>query len=110
MQNDNPSAAAEIYVTLNLRFKPGTSQSVQDVIAPVIPLTRQEPGNIGFYFMKVKGSDDEYVVFEHWKDAAALETHWKQPYMPKVFELFQTAMATPFSDEEHAKYLEPFSA
>ena len=42
---------------------------------------------------KVKGSEDKYVLLERWKDQAALEWHWEQPYTKEVLRLFREHLA-----------------
>lgn len=74
-------------------------------MVPSIRLTRMEPGNNEFQMFKVKGSEDKYVVFERWKDQAALEWHWEQLYTKETLELFREHLAKPLSETEDVAYL-----
>lgn len=95
----------EIIVMLTLQFKAGSGDTVLERMLPSIRLTRMEPGNNDFQMFKVKGSQDKFVVFERWKDQAALKRHWEQPYTKEVLQLFQAHLATPLSETENVTYL-----
>ena len=95
MNRDSEATASdEVIVMLNLHFKPGSAEKVLETMVPSIRLTRMEPGNNEFQMFRVKGSQDKYVVFERWKDQAALEWHWEQPYTKETLELFSEHLAT----------------
>jgi quinol monooxygenase YgiN len=108
--DDVATEESDVIVTLHLRFKPGTGSRVAETVAPVIPLTRAEAGNVDFRFFKVKGDGDDYVVFEHWKDQSALDSHWAQPYMASVFALFESHLIRELTPAEDVVYLEPLQA
>ncbi len=106
MKNTPPAAAGdEVIVTLKLQFKPGSSDHVLRTFLPAIALTRAEPGNNGFQLFKVAGADDTFIVFERWRDQAALDWHWQQPYTKEVLGLFASHLAKPFSEAEDVTYL-----
>jgi quinol monooxygenase YgiN len=98
--------SSEVVVMLTLQFKAGSSQEVMRRMIPSIRLTRAEPGNNEFQFFKVKGGEDKFVVFERWKDQAALESHWQQPYTKDALELFSEYLARPLSETEDVLYLQ----
>ena len=70
-----PIEPKEVIVMLTLQFQTGVSSSVIDKMVPAVRLTRLEPGNIDFQFFKVKDKPDSVVIYERWKDQAALEWH-----------------------------------
>jgi quinol monooxygenase YgiN len=105
IQHTHNTASGEVIVMLNLRFKPGSAGKVLEKMVPGIRLTRLEMGNIEFQMFKVKGCDDKYVVFERWKDQAALDWHWQQPYTKEALELFGEHLATPLSETQDVTYL-----
>lgn len=72
------ASSDEVTVMLTLQFKPGSAEKVLERMVPSIHLTRAEPGNNEFQLFEIKGSEDKFVVFERWKNQAALEWHWKQ--------------------------------
>jgi hypothetical protein len=47
-QNAQTAACGEVIVMLNLRFKPGSAETVLEKMIPRIRLTRPEPGNNEF--------------------------------------------------------------
>lgn len=97
--------ADEVIVTLTLQFKPGSAETVLERMVPSVRLTRDEPGNNEFQFFEVKGSQDRFVVFERWKDQAALERHWEQPYTKEVLALFEAHLAKPLAEGGAVTYL-----
>ncbi|RQH07573.1 putative quinol monooxygenase [Paraburkholderia dinghuensis] len=103
--NTQTTASGEVIVMLNLQFKPGSAGKVLETMVPGIRLTRMEPGNNEFQMFKVKGSEDRYVVYERWKDQAALDWHWEQPYTKEALALFGEHLATPLSEAEDVAYL-----
>ena len=56
--------------------------------------------------MKVKGSEDKFVVYERWKNQAALERHWEQAYTKDALKLFAAYLARLLSETEETFYLE----
>ncbi|MBB5403011.1 quinol monooxygenase YgiN [Paraburkholderia youngii] len=104
-QHTRTTASGEVIVMLNLHFKPGSAGKVLEKMLPGIRLTRMETGNNEFQMFKVKGSDDKYVVFERWKDQAALDWHWQQPYTKEALALFGEHLATPLSETDDVAYL-----
>lgn len=95
----------EVLVMLTLQFKPGSAEKVLERMVPSIRLTRAEPGNNEFQLFKIKGSEDKFVVFERWKNQAALEWHWEQPYTKETLELFGEHLAEPLSEAKDVVYL-----
>jgi quinol monooxygenase YgiN len=104
-QDAQTAVSGEVIVMLNLHFKPGSAEKVLKKMVPSIRRTRMEPGNNEFQMFKVKGSEDTFVVFERWKDQAALEWHWEQPYTKEALELFGEYLVTPLSNTEDVAYL-----
>ena len=90
---------------LTLQFKPGSAEKVLARMGPSIRLTRAEPGNNEFQLFKVKGSEDKFVVYERWKDQAALEWHWEQAYTKDALALFGELLAAPLSEASNVLYL-----
>lgn len=99
------AGADEVVVMLTLQFKPGSAEKVLERMIPSVRLTRAEPGNKEFQLFNVKGSEDKLVVFERWKDQAALEWHWEQPYTKETLELFGEHLAEPLSEAKDVLYL-----
>jgi quinol monooxygenase YgiN len=60
--------------------------------------SRPESGNIAFHFHTVKDQRAKFVLYERWRNQAALDFHFQQPYTVELFELFNTALAVPLND------------
>ena len=97
--------ADEVIVTLTLQFKPGSAEKVLKRMVPSIRLTRAEPGNNEFQLFEAKNSKDKFVIFERWKNQAALEWHWEQTYTKEILALFEEHLAGPLAENEAVTYL-----
>lgn len=95
----------EVIVMLTLQFNPGAAEHVLERMGPSVRLTRAEPGNAEFRVFRTTGSEDRVVIFERWKDQAALDRHWEQPYTKETLELFAAHLARPLSEAEDVAYL-----
>jgi quinol monooxygenase YgiN len=99
------STSEEVIVTLLLQFKEGSFDEIVNRMVPAVRLTRLEPGNIDFQFFRVKDAEDKFFVFERWRDQAALDLHWTQPYTQDVLKLFEEKLARPLSQKDDVRYL-----
>lgn len=95
----------EIVVTLRLRFKPGTTSETLDKILPTVTRTREEPGNIEFSVYRARDDDDLLILFERWKNQAALEQHWQMDYTKEAMSVFEQNLLKPLSEEDDVTYL-----
>ena len=95
----------EVIVMLTLQFKPGSTEKVLARMVPSIQLTRAEPGNNEFQMFEVKGGEDKFVIYERWKNQAALAWHWEQPYTKDALALFQEYLVEPLSQTKDVVYL-----
>ena len=95
----------EVIVMLTLQFKPGSTETVLKRMGPSIHLTRAEPGNQEFQLFEIKGSKDKFVVFERWKNQAALAWHWEQSYTKDALALFEECLVEPLSETKDVVYL-----
>lgn len=96
---------AQVIVTLRLRFKPGMVDYVLEQVLPIARVTREEEGNIAFDVFKTRDHEDQLVIFERWRDQAALERHWAEPYTKEVLSLFEEKLLRPLSEAEDVTYL-----
>ena len=95
----------EVIVMLTLQFKPDSAETVVARMVPSIHLTRAEPGNNEFQLFEVKGGKDKFVVYERWKNQAALASHWEQPYTKAALALFEEYLVAPLSESNDVVYL-----
>jgi quinol monooxygenase YgiN len=96
---------SEVIVTLNLQFRPGTLANVLQRLIPAVLQTRAEPGCIQFDVWKVKNVEAQIIIFERWKDQAALDLHFQQSYTKDALALFDEYLARPLSPETDVSYL-----
>jgi quinol monooxygenase YgiN len=105
-ENLQTSAINEVIVTLNLQFRPGTLANVLQRLIPAVHQTRAEPGCVQFDVWKVKNVEAQLIIFERWKNQAALDLHWQQSYTKDALALFDEFLARPLSPEIDVSYLE----
>ena len=98
-------AEVEVIVTLRLRFKNGTIDHVLERLIPIAYQTRQEEGNISFDVFHAQDDNNQLILMERWKDKAALEHHWQEPYTKEILSIFESALETPLSEERDVTYL-----
>lgn len=60
--------------------------------------SRPEAGNIAFHFHSVEGEPTKFVLYERWRNQAALDFHFEQAYTKELFELFKTTLAKPVEE------------
>ncbi len=60
-----------------------------------VGLTRKEEGNLLFNHYQVAGTENTFVVYEHWKNQAALDNHFKQSYSEEMGKLLTEAVEGP---------------
>ena len=44
-------------------------------------LTRREPGNVFYVLHEAVADPNGFIIYERWKDQAALDLHMAQPYL-----------------------------
>lgn len=57
--------------------------------------TRKEEGNIGYRVVQLATSQETFVVLEHWRDLAALDSHLKQPYLAALLDNLEPILTEP---------------
>ncbi len=68
-------------IVARIRAKPGMEGRMrQDLLGLLVP-TRAESGCITFDLLMDMNDSTVFVLYENWKDRAALEVHFQQPSM-----------------------------
>ncbi|AKP67658.1 putative quinol monooxygenase [Companilactobacillus ginsenosidimutans] len=62
-------------INVSLSVKPGKESEYEAFIDKLVQGSLAEAGNLDYGHFKKLGTDDEYEIIEHWKDAAAVESH-----------------------------------
>jgi quinol monooxygenase YgiN len=65
---------------VRIKLKPGTEEKFAAEAAKVAKETVKEPGNEMFVFYKHLEQPGTVILFEKWKNLAALEAHQKAPH------------------------------
>jgi quinol monooxygenase YgiN len=71
----------QITLVCFIKAKGNTKQLVEQKLKYLATMTGQEKGNIN-YILHVADTDDTlFIIYENWKDQAALDNHMAQPYL-----------------------------
>lgn len=57
--------------------------------------TAKEPGNVAYELSRSVEDPAKFLLYEHWKSVAALDSHLKQPYLTKLLASFEATLAEP---------------
>ena len=60
--------------------RPGEAARVREVIATMTPLSRAEPGNLGYEASVDREDPDSFLLYERYTDAQAYEDHKASPH------------------------------
>lgn len=78
---------------VRVQVKEGAEKQFEAIFAKAIPASRKEQGNLAYDLNRDTQDPSRYLVYERWKDLAALEAHLKTPHLkallaelPKVTE------------------------
>ena len=86
----------EIVVLGTFTVTPGAEGEFEQVARRSIRCSRMEPGHVAFTMHKsLVGPGSTYVLYEVWRDEAALESHFHQPYTQALFRSFEQTLEAP---------------
>jgi quinol monooxygenase YgiN len=78
---------------VRIQVKEGAEKQFEAAFSKAIPASRKEKGNLAYDLNRDIQDPSRYLVYERWKDLAALEVHLKTPHLrellaelPKVTE------------------------
>ncbi|WP_343550828.1 antibiotic biosynthesis monooxygenase family protein [Pantoea sp.] len=94
----HPSPNGEVAIVVNLEVKPGAEAEFEKVFHRSVTCSRLEPGNITFNIHKVLGTERSYVLYEVWRNEAALNSHFARPYTVALFSMFDRNLVRPLSE------------
>jgi quinol monooxygenase YgiN len=66
--------------TVRLRFDQADHDKVKDVLIPLTAASREEPGCVTYVPHFVEGDNTTVLIYEQYKDEAALEHHRNTPH------------------------------
>ncbi|MDO8303643.1 MAG: putative quinol monooxygenase [Sedimentisphaerales bacterium] len=71
----------QVYLVCFIKAKENTRQLVREELKHLAAMTRKEKGNI-IYDLHVSNADDGlFILYENWKDQAALDSHKNQLHL-----------------------------
>jgi quinol monooxygenase YgiN len=65
------------------RARPGRADAYQRRMLADLEQTRSEPGALQFHIHRDRFDPDLFVIYEVWRDIAALREHFDRPYVRK---------------------------
>lgn len=72
-----------ISFTVRMKFDEKDRPAIDEMLRAVAPLSRQEPGCVTYVPHWVEGESATVVIYEQYKDEAALEHHRNSPHFAK---------------------------
>jgi quinol monooxygenase YgiN len=71
----------QITIVVFIKAKQTTKATVKDELIGLTENTHKESGNLN-YNLHISDTDDSlFIIYENWKDQAALDNHMAQPYL-----------------------------
>jgi quinol monooxygenase YgiN len=93
-----PSPNGEVALVVNFEVKPSAEAEFEKVFHRSVTCSRLEPGNIVFNVHKILGAERSYVLYEVWRNEAAVNSHFARPYTVALFSMFDHNLARPLSE------------
>lgn len=93
-----PSPNGEVALVVSFDVKPEAIAEFESVFARSVELSRKEPGNVFFNIHKVQDTDNQYVLYEVWRDTTALDSHFAEPYTKDLFAMFDRNLTKPITE------------
>jgi quinol monooxygenase YgiN len=86
----DPAQPFALFVTI--KAKPGKEKDLAAAFAPCVAATKKEAGCLAYELNQDPDDPTTYVMFEKFKNVAALETHLKLPHTAQLFKALETLM------------------
>ena len=71
---------------VRIKVKEGAGKQFEAAFAKAIPATRKEKGNLAYELNRDTQDPSRYLVYERWKDLAALEAHLNTSHIKALLE------------------------
>jgi len=83
---------------VRVQVKEGAAKQFEAAFAKAITATRKEKGNLAYDLSRDTQEPSRYLVYERWKNLAALEAHLKAPHLKALLsELPKLTVGAPES-------------
>ena len=83
----------EITIVVPINAKPEFRNEVREKLLELAALTNQEAGNICYRLHQAEVDSNQFVIYEQWKDQAALDFHMNQDYLKNFLEESKTLLS-----------------
>jgi quinol monooxygenase YgiN len=83
----NPAKPFALFVTI--KAKSGKEKDLEAAFAPCIAATKKEPGCLAYELNRDPDQPSTYVMFEKFKNVAALATHLKAEHTTKLLKALE---------------------
>jgi quinol monooxygenase YgiN len=83
----DPTKPFALFVTI--KAKAGKEKELEAAFAPCIAATKKEAGCLAYELNRDPDEPTTYVMFEKFKNLAALEAHLKQEHTAKLFQAIE---------------------
>jgi len=84
-------------IIATIKAKAGKAEQMQQDLTGLIAPTRTESGCITFDLLLDNQDPSMFVLYENWENQAALDAHFQQPYVQKVFKSYEETLAEPIT-------------
>jgi quinol monooxygenase YgiN len=84
-----------IEVIAAFRAKPGKEDELRSATLAIVEPTRREAGCIQFVVLEDADAPGTFFIRESWRDQAALDAHFAEPYLRDLVELHKEILADP---------------
>lgn len=68
---------------VRLRFKPADRATIAGILRELTEASRTEPGCVSYVAHTVQGEPDTVLIYEQYRDEAALEAHRQSPHFAR---------------------------
>lgn len=77
------------------RAKPGKEDQLRQATLAIVEPTRSEEGCMQFVVHEDLNAPGTFFIRESWRDQAALDAHFAQPYLQALVEIHKDVLAEP---------------
>ena len=88
----------QVDLIVTFEVKDGMQDKFLEQFQKSIGLSRPEDGNIAYHLHKIQDDQTHFVLYERWKNQAALDLHFEKPYTIELFDVFNATLTKPLNE------------
>jgi quinol monooxygenase YgiN len=88
-------ASKPFTILVHLKVKEGAGEKFEAAFARALTETRKEKGMLAYDLNRSTKNPSEYVVYERWRDVAALQAHLKTTHIQGLFAAVGDLLSEP---------------